>query len=625
MDSRNINIMNRFIFHLIAVVLAITSVNIGNAKNAGVAYDGNGDVSPERDDHVKMELLAVGNFLQEVGIDLDTCKMVLSDQDENMTLFNDRRHKISVLIANHRFHAVLDNPVLYWTTESLMWKIDKSLKMFKYYSEQLTALDEGALLIPADTSATVYTPNRPIVSPILEGIRLNQGDPYNLLCPELDGHKTIVGCVSIACAQIMFHYRYPAEGRGIYQYPDKKKSYIITKDFSKVKNDWSKYWMPDYTQPCDSMHKMFVSQFVSAVSASLGAEFGDEVTYAKSVNIKSALVHFWDYSISCRHCKTNNADTIIGLIRQELDAGRPAIVSDEGHTYVADGAYGDYLHFNLGWGGHCNGYYRMPFVQGNKEKYPLKDVIIGIEPNHDNDNRSLTIKLEKANTLRTKLTTDQLLHTTSLTLIGILGNDDVKVLRQMLGATVEDNLFLPIGKLQELDLRQAKFKTDKKTTYREEVLHGDGGSSWWNTVNGKKIDIKHYDFDNMTVTDWREYCAVDMNKSEGELITFNDGICTRHCYVESRAIGSYMFAGCENLRSIKLPENTTVIGHGAFDNCRLLTDIELPQKVETVRNYAFSNTRLLKMVCYRNSGPHNFAQNAFKYGYYGAVFKYKRM
>lgn len=40
-------------------------------------------------------------------------------------------------------------------------------------------------------------------------VHWHQDDPYNRECPEKDGKKTCVGCVAVACAQLMSIYQYP--------------------------------------------------------------------------------------------------------------------------------------------------------------------------------------------------------------------------------------------------------------------------------------------------------------------------------------------------------------------------------------------------------------------------------
>lgn len=58
------------------------------------------------------------------------------------------------------------------------------------------------------------------IAPMLGGIRWNQGDPYNALCPVITstGKRTVTGCVATAMAQVMMYYNYPASGQGATSY-----------------------------------------------------------------------------------------------------------------------------------------------------------------------------------------------------------------------------------------------------------------------------------------------------------------------------------------------------------------------------------------------------------------------
>lgn len=64
----------------------------------------------------------------------------------------------------------------------------------------------------AKASAT-YTPVSPLCS-----ATWNQGHPYNSLCPQKDGERTVTGCVATAAAQVMYANRYPTQGTGSHSY-----------------------------------------------------------------------------------------------------------------------------------------------------------------------------------------------------------------------------------------------------------------------------------------------------------------------------------------------------------------------------------------------------------------------
>ena len=52
-------------------------------------------------------------------------------------------------------------------------------------------------------------------------------------------------------------------------------------------------------------------------------------------------------------------------------------------------------------------------------------------------------------------------------------------------------------------------------------------------------------------------------------------------------IGSSVFAGCENLTSITIPESVTKIEDRAFQDCKSLTSITIPESVTYIENGAF--------------------------------------
>ena len=55
-------------------------------------------------------------------------------------------------------------------------------------------------------------------------------------------------------------------------------------------------------------------------------------------------------------------------------------------------------------------------------------------------------------------------------------------------------------------------------------------------------------------------------------------------------IGNYAFAGCTNLKTIKLNNNLTYIGDNAFYKCTNLDNIAIPKSVTDIGEYAFSHT-----------------------------------
>ena len=70
--------------------------------------------------------------------------------------------------------------------------------------------------IEVQSSATRVIP--PGVTPLLDKIEWDQGNPYNLDCPEEKGELTVTGCAATALAMVMKYYEYPQKGIGSYSY-----------------------------------------------------------------------------------------------------------------------------------------------------------------------------------------------------------------------------------------------------------------------------------------------------------------------------------------------------------------------------------------------------------------------
>lgn len=79
------------------------------------------------------------------------------------------------------------------------------------------------------------------IAPMLGGIKWNQGEPYNELCPVItsSGKRTVTGCVATAMAQVMKYYNYPTTGQGSNSYTSFTHNFPLSSDFSTVTFDWA--------------------------------------------------------------------------------------------------------------------------------------------------------------------------------------------------------------------------------------------------------------------------------------------------------------------------------------------------------------------------------------------------
>ena len=140
--------------------------------------------------------------------------------------------------------------------------------------------------------------------------------------------------------------------------------------------------------------------------------------------------------------------------------------------------------------------------------------------------KQITIKLEEAGTLPSKIGDTKKYKITNLKIMGEINGTDLCFIREMAGSDREG--WRTEGKLATLDLSGAKIVR--------------GGGIYYNSVN---------------------------------------------CYTSDDVIGNYAFSGCRSLTSLILPSNVTSIGYSAFYGCIRLTSLTLPSSVTSIGSSAF--------------------------------------
>ena len=140
--------------------------------------------------------------------------------------------------------------------------------------------------------------------------------------------------------------------------------------------------------------------------------------------------------------------------------------------------------------------------------------------------KQITIKLEEAGTLPSKIGDTKKYKITNLKIMGEINGTDLCFIREMAGSDREG--WRTEGKLATLDLSGAKIVR--------------GGGIYYNSVN---------------------------------------------CYTSDDVIGNYAFSGCCSLTSLILPSSVTEIGSSAFYGCSGLTSLTLPSSVTSIGSSAF--------------------------------------
>lgn len=211
------------------------------------------------------------------------------------------------------------------------------------------------------------------VAPLLDGIKWDQREPYNNMCPLYEGtNRSVTGCVATAMAQVMMYYQYPKELKTtIKAYNTQTYGIQIPEISSGATYDWDNM-LPDYSKSdYNSAQADAVAKLMYHCGAAVKMDYGP----LSGANVTPAiLATYFGYDADLMQDLTRTVFTLqqwMTLIDNELKAKRPILysgqASDGGHEFVCDGSDGKGLyHINWGWGGYQDGYFDLTILQPQK-------------------------------------------------------------------------------------------------------------------------------------------------------------------------------------------------------------------------------------------------------------------
>lgn len=251
--------------------------------------------------------------------------------------------------------------------------------LLKSYERQIAALGDNYVANQTATR-TAFTGEK-----LLNTAKWNQMAPFNKYTP----NNYVTGCVATAGAIVMKHHGYPAKGTGSHSYTWNGKTWTANFEHDY---DWAS--MPvKYDGTNDAAF-----DGVARLMADLGVAV--EMNYAKDGSgsyigdLVTALQKYYGYSKLSHLMAIEDvgAEAWNGRLREEIDANRPVLyaASDPaggGHAFVIDGYKDESFSVNWGWGGYCDGFYKIGALNPESVGKPTGDkynvgqsAVFGMQP-----------------------------------------------------------------------------------------------------------------------------------------------------------------------------------------------------------------------------------------------------
>lgn len=229
------------------------------------------------------------------------------------------------------------------------------------------------------------------IAPLIK-TQWNQNEPYNLLCPLIDGKRTPTGCVATAMAQLMYYYQWPIAGIGrkSYDMGENNIKHRIESDLYTHSYRWDLMALKTDDFTTEEM-KEAVAQLMYDAGVAIETIYSPEASSAYTTKIPNVMQKYFSYTKSSYITKESMDEAEwIQNIYSELDAGYPVLYSgmdetiNSGHQFICDGYQykddNDYFHFNWGWGGVSDGYYTLSAVGDTYHFCTAQDAILFMRP-----------------------------------------------------------------------------------------------------------------------------------------------------------------------------------------------------------------------------------------------------
>jgi len=217
------------------------------------------------------------------------------------------------------------------------------------------------------------------ISPMLT-TTWDQSALYNYHCPVFasgPGGHCYAGCVATAMAQVMKFYNFPAHGYGSNSY---YHPYFvsISADFDTTYYNWAAM-----TNAITPSSKEAISTLIYQCGVSVNMDYEPTGSGALVTSVPLAITTHFKYRPTASVAQRSNYNDFDwhNLVVNNLNDRHPLLYSGgnatEGHAFVCDGYMNDSLfHFNWGWSGVNNGYFRLDSLNSGNGDFSMDQSIV---------------------------------------------------------------------------------------------------------------------------------------------------------------------------------------------------------------------------------------------------------
>lgn len=237
--------------------------------------------------------------------------------------------------------------------------------LLKSYERQIAALGDNYVANQTATRAA-FTGEK-----LLKTAEWDQNVPFNKYTPS----NYVTGCVATAGAIVMKHHGYPAKGTGSHSYTWNGKP--LTANFEHT-YDWTS--MPAKYDGTNDAAFDGVARLMADLGVAVEMQYNKDGSGASMEDLLTALKKYFGYSKYARLLAIADlgAEVWNDRLRAEIDANRPILYSavdsnKGGHSFVIDGYKDESFSVNWGWGGYCDGFYRIGALNPETGGKPLGD------------------------------------------------------------------------------------------------------------------------------------------------------------------------------------------------------------------------------------------------------------